>query len=54
LRKGEYVPADMILLDSSDRLNKENVCYTSTKLINGKKNLETKKVVKITKRIENS
>lgn len=46
--ENDYAPADLILLDTSLTMNKENVAYVSTKVIDGKKNLVTKKCPKIT------
>jgi magnesium-transporting ATPase (P-type) len=48
LYENDYAPCDLVLLDTSLTLNKENVAYISTKAIDGKKNLVTKKCPKIT------
>ena len=42
VKKGEYFPADWVLISSTDR--KTHVCYIETKNLDGETNLKLKKV----------
>jgi len=50
LKKGESVPGDMILLDSSEIKDKEAVCYLDTQFFDGKTFLSKKKASSLTQR----